>query len=193
LSTYEHASGPVQLNTTARKSDGYLLCNVLCPRPDLQDDISFSESTGVSRAAVGIFFQPLFDGEVRFGAHPGPLIYHWYADAINCDVNSRGAVGLRAYRFKLDQTVDAPSSDHDYFLDKDWELWYKEGGGPHDGTFNPWLTTDYFHVSKDRYYNFWVYMRLNAHSDGAESVLWAGMAAAQMNGFVPRIKWKYLT
>jgi hypothetical protein len=196
--TYELPSGPVKIGTTARKSDGYLFCDVQCPDPSELDNIAFDESNGVARAALGIFFQPVVNGKVKFGAHPGPLIYFWYTDCILCDVKSRGAVGLQVYRFKLDGTLDpSPSNSpvepaHDYFATTDTELWYSDSSdGSHDGAVSPWMAIE-FDVSKNRFYNLWVYTRVNAHSDGAN---WdyAGAARAEMNGFLPKMKWKFVT
>jgi len=142
------------------------------------------ESSGVARAALGIFFQPVINGSVRFGAHP-TLIGGWGAAEINAHVKSRGAAGLKVYRFKLDGTIDPPPSNdpnlaHDYLAFTDTELWYydsNEGSG--GAEFSPWLTIE-FDVAKNRFYNLWVFARVNAMSDGCD-LFWAKM------------KWKFVT
>jgi hypothetical protein len=55
----------------------------------------------------------------------------------------------------------------------------------------PWMTVQ-FDVSTQRHYHLWVAFRVNAHSDGA-GTYGACTARAEMNGTVPKMKWKFLT
>jgi hypothetical protein len=188
--TYQNASGPVHVTTQARKSDGFVFCDVKCPQGG-------NDSNGVARSALGIFFQPVVDGKVRFSATPS-LIFFWYTHCILADARSRGAVGLQVYRFKFDGTLDpspnnGPFDVHDYFASVDSEQWYNTScqEGTHSGSLSPPMTIE-FAVSKNRFYNLWVYARTNADADGGD-FFYDSAARAEMNGIVPKMTWKFVT
>jgi hypothetical protein len=188
--TYENSSGPVQITTQARRSDGFVFCDVKCPEDG-------NESNGVGRSALGIFFQPILDGKVRFSATPS-LIFFWYTLCFLADARSRGAVGLQVYRFKLDGTLDpsannGPFDVHDYFATVDSEQWFSDScqEEPHSGNLSPAMTIE-FAVSRNRFYNLWADTRVNANADGG-GLFYDSAARAEMNGMVPKMTWKFVT
>jgi hypothetical protein len=99
---------------------------------------------------------------------------------------------LRVYRF-----VNGKQNPPDSFLIQHsiilWDvasqadLFGVGGDGPNSEGFSPALSLS-FSVSKDAYYNLWVYFKTGASAEGG-GLTYASGAMAEMNGYVTSMRW----
>jgi hypothetical protein len=187
--------GPANVDPQVNKKTGSLLSDVSAPSVQIDWSKPWDASWGRAWSAVGIFFQPKFDGVLKVSSTPPSVSIYWYTAASNAQARSAAKAGIRVYRFVSGTRKQDPA---DRFLTQnsnplwddriDADLFQTSGDGPVSDEISPALTCGPFSVSKEFFYNLWVYFKTAASSDGAD-LLSASSAQAAMSGVVTSIKW----
>jgi hypothetical protein len=178
--------GPAVIHTEARKSDGYLYTDV--GRPDNDDAWD-----GKAAVFVGVPFKPAFDGQARLGTTVPSIISFWYTSVAFADAWTAGKIGVSVYRF-INGQQDPPNASYAH---NSLQLWTgtSQGGlggvGPHSEVYSPSVAVD-FNASRDHDYALWAYFKAGAGAGGG-GLLFDSGARAEMNAFVPHLKWKLTT